>query len=92
VFEFLDLVHAASIFPWPLQSVQSLLIRAAVEITPFWVREILDLGPPFGLSPLEPTVVWGLGRLADQYVIPWSPPAEACRRLGLTTAALHGER
>jgi uncharacterized protein (DUF2236 family) len=68
---------------------QSLLIRAAVEITPAWVRKRLGLGPDYGLRLLEPALVRSLGKLSDNVVLPSSPPAEACRRLGLPQSCLY---
>jgi uncharacterized protein (DUF2236 family) len=88
VFEFLDIIQRTSIFPPPLGWVQSLLIRAAVEITPASVRKILGLGAPHGLRPFEPGLVRALGVLSDYVVLPSSPPAEACRRLGLPLSCL----
>ena len=89
VFEFLDLLGRTTIFPWPLAGMQAMLLRAAVEITPRSVREILGLGANYGLRPLEPAFTRTLGRLADYVVLPSSPPAEACRRVGLPVSCLH---
>lgn len=83
VFEFLDILHATPIFPRPLRGIQSMLIRAAVEITPAWVREILGLGPRYGLRAWEHRVVRGLGKMSDRMLLASSPPAEGCKRLGL---------
>jgi hypothetical protein len=66
------------------------LIRAAVEITPGWARKILGLDASYGLRSLEPAMVRSLGKLSDQVVLPSSPPAEACRRLGLPLSSLYG--
>jgi len=88
VFEFLDIVQRTPIFPWPLGGMQSLLIRAAVEITPTWVREILGLDAQYGLGRFEPALISGLGMLSELTVLPSSPPAEACRRVGLPTSCL----
>jgi uncharacterized protein (DUF2236 family) len=90
VFEFLDIIQRAPIAPWPMRWMQSLLIRAAVEIVPRWARTILGLDASCGLRPLEPTVASTLGKLADRVVLPSSPPAAACRRLGLPLSCLHG--
>lgn len=90
VFEFLEIVQRAPIFPPPLRPLQRLLIRAAVEITPPAVRETLGLGPRFGLRRGERRVVGALGRLAARIVLPFTPAAQACRRLGLPTSILRG--
>ena len=65
-----------------------MLIRAAVEITPGWVREILGLDAREGSRRFERGVIRGLGRLGNQIVLPSSPPADACRRLGVPLAQL----
>jgi uncharacterized protein (DUF2236 family) len=88
VFEFLDILHATSIFPRPLRAIQSMLIRAAVEITPAWAREILGLDARYGLASWEHAIVRGLGRASDRVLLASSPPAEACRRLGLSSKYL----
>jgi uncharacterized protein (DUF2236 family) len=88
VFEFLDLMQRTSIFPWPLQSVQLMLLRAAVEITPPWVREILGLDANYGLRPWEARLIRTIATLSDRIVIPSTPAAQACRRLGLPVRTL----
>jgi hypothetical protein len=65
-----------------------MLIRASVEITPGWAREILGLDARFGLRRFERGVIGVLGRLGDRVVPRTSPPAEACRRLGVTVSQL----
>ena len=91
VFEFLEILHRTPIFPGPLRPIQSMLIRAAVEITPAWVREILGLDARYGSRRLEPTLIRGLGRLGNQIVPPSSPPADACRRLGIPVENLRSQ-
>jgi uncharacterized protein (DUF2236 family) len=92
VFEFLEILQRTPIFPGPLRPLQSMLIRAAVEVTPRWTREILGLDARYGLRRFEPSLIRGLSRLGDQIVAPASPPAEACRRLGVPVARLRGWR
>ncbi|HEY8493605.1 MAG TPA: oxygenase MpaB family protein [Myxococcota bacterium] len=88
IFEFLDILGRTPIFPRPLRGLQALLIRAAVEITPDWVREILGLDATCGLRAGEERRVAALGRLADRVILPSSPPAQACRRVGVSTRQL----
>jgi uncharacterized protein (DUF2236 family) len=83
VFEFLEILHRTPIFPGPLRWIQAMLIRAAVEITPAWVRDILGLDARYGSRRFELAVIRGLGRLGNQIVLASSPPAEACRRVGI---------
>ena len=51
VFEFLSIMRNAPALPAALRPLQRLLVRAAVEITPPWVRETLGLDAAFGLRP-----------------------------------------
>lgn len=89
VFEFLAILERTPILPGPLARLQASLIRAAVDRTPVWARELLGLDEPrWELHPWERRAVRSLGRLADRFVIPGSPPAEACRRLGLSPGVL----
>jgi uncharacterized protein (DUF2236 family) len=88
VFEFLEILHRTAIFPGPLRPLQSMLIRAAVEITPRFAREILGLDARWGLRRFEPAAIRVLGRLGDRVVLRSSPPAEACRRLGVPLSRL----
>ena len=90
VFEFLEIMRRTPIFPRPLRSIQSMLIRAAVEITPSWIREILGLDSTYGLRSWEAGFIRVLGRLSDHIVIPSTPPAQACKRLGLSARTLVG--
>ncbi len=92
LFEFLDIMRAAPIVPWPLRSVQRLLIRAAVDLTPGWVRERLGLDDRFGLRPWQQPLVRLLGALADRVVLPFSPAVQSCRRLGLPAGTLYRRR
>ena len=92
LFEFLEIMRAAPIVPWPLRPVQRLLIRAAVELTPGWVRERLGLDDRFGLRPWQRPLVGWLGGLADRIVLPFSPAVQSCRRLGLPAGSLYRRR
>lgn len=92
VFEFLDIVSTAPILPAPLRGFQRMLVRAAVEITPAWLREILDLGSDWRLGPWEAKLVRLAGRAADRIVVPQGPAAQACRRMGLPANYLYARR
>lgn len=92
LFEFLAIMRAAPIAPWPLRPVQWLLIRAAVDLTPAWVRERLGLGERFGLRRWQRPLVRLLGALADRVVLPFSPAVQSCRRLGLPADTLYRRR
>jgi uncharacterized protein (DUF2236 family) len=92
LFEFLEIMRAAPIAPWPLRPVQGLLIRAAVDLTPGWVRERLGLGHRFGLRRWQRPLVRLLGALADRVVLPFSPAVQSCRRLGPPAGTLYRRR
>lgn len=89
VFEFLDIMRRAPVFPLPLRPVQRLLIGAAVEITPDWVRERLGLTAAYGLNAVERRMVCWAGSAADRVVLCHSPAVQACRRLGLPEEYLY---
>lgn len=80
VFEFLDIVRKAPLTP--LRGIQRLIVRAAVEITPAWARDILDLGPELGLRTGHETLLRTMGAVSDRIALD-APPAQACVRLGL---------
>jgi len=83
VFEFLQIMRRADVLPLPLRPVQSLLLRAAVEITPDPVRIILGLDRRYGLRPWEAPVARHFGGMADRLVVRSSPAVQACRRMQL---------
>jgi uncharacterized protein (DUF2236 family) len=87
IFEFLQIVRAAPVLP--LRRLHHPMIRAAVEITPPWAREILGLGPRFGLRRGEETLLRAMGAVADRWTIEDAPPALSCRRLGLPANHLY---
>lgn len=92
VFEFLAIMNSAPIVPALLRPAQRLLIRAAVELVPGWVRERLGLGEGFGLRSWERPLVRLAGALADRIVLRSSPAVQSCRRLGLPDSYLYRRR
>ncbi|MDP9015058.1 MAG: oxygenase MpaB family protein [Pseudomonadota bacterium] len=89
VFEFLRIMRETQGFPNPLRWMQPMLVRAAVELIPGWIRERLGLTASHGLRPGERLMVRLAGALADRIILPDSPPSQACRRLGLPKAFLY---
>ncbi|HEV7258523.1 MAG TPA: oxygenase MpaB family protein [Bosea sp. (in: a-proteobacteria)] len=83
IFEFLDIMNTAPIFPAPLRPFQRMLVRAAVSTTPGWLRERLGLGAGFGIRRGETPILRLAGQLADRLMLRSSPAVQACRRLGL---------
>jgi uncharacterized protein (DUF2236 family) len=81
VFDFLEIVRNAQILP--SRALQRLMVRAAVDLQPPWVRNILGLDTRYGLRPGGATALRALGAASDRIVLESAPPARACRRLGL---------
>jgi uncharacterized protein (DUF2236 family) len=89
VFEFLQIMRATAGFPKPLCWMQGMLVRAAVEIVPDWIRERLGLTHHYGLRPTERWVVELAGALSDRVILSESPATQSCIRLGLPTMHLY---
>jgi uncharacterized protein (DUF2236 family) len=89
IFEFLQVMHTTPGFPRPLCWMQAMLVRAAVDIIPEWIRECLGLTHQYGLRPAERWIVELAGRLSDRVMLSGSPAAQSCLRLGLPTAHLY---
>ena len=89
IFEFLDIMRNAPAFPTPLRPLQRLLVRAAVDMTPDWARDILGLTARHGLRRGELALVRWAGRMSDRLMLPSSPAVQACRRLGLPADYLY---
>ena len=88
VFEFLAIMRSAPILPLPLRPVQHLLVRAALDQTPYWLRTILGLNGD-GLRAWELAVVRGAGELADRLIVETNPAVQACRRMRLPVDYLY---
>ena len=89
VLEFLDVMRRAPAFPTPLRPLQWMLIRAAVDMTPDWARDLLGLSANQGLYAWERPLVRLAGRLADRLMLPSSPAVQSCLRLGLPADYLY---
>jgi uncharacterized protein (DUF2236 family) len=89
VLEVLDIMRATPAFPRPLLGLQHVLVRAAVDLIPGWIRACLGLTSKHGLSPHEKPLVKLAGAMADRIVLSASPAAQACIRLGLPIAHLY---
>lgn len=92
VFEFLRIMKTAPALPQPLQLSQHSFVRAAVDITPPAVRQVLGLTPRYGLRPFEGRVVRRMGRRADRLKLRSGPAVQACLRLGLRADYLYRSR
>ena len=89
VFDFLEIIDSAPIFPRPLQRCQQTLIRAAVTITPTVVRDRLGLDERWDLSARERRWLGRAGRWSDRLFLASAPPAQACQRMGLPANYLY---
>ena len=83
VFEFLEIMKRAPILPAPARPAQKMLLKAAVEILPPWMRERLGLEERWRLIAWERALVRAMARASDRLVLPSSPAVQSCRRLGL---------
>ena len=88
LFEFLAIMRSAPILPLPLRPLQSLLIRAAIDLTPPWLRTIVGF-TDHGLNALEAGVVRQIGAFADRLVLETNPAVQACRRMRLSANYLY---
>jgi uncharacterized protein (DUF2236 family) len=88
VFEFLAIMRSASIVPLLLRPAQRLLVRAAVDLTPPWLRTKLSLNG-HGLHTWEAEVVRQTGAFADRLVLESNPAVQACRRMRLPADYLY---
>jgi uncharacterized protein (DUF2236 family) len=91
VLEFLAIMRSAPILPLLLRPTQHLLVRAAVDLTPRWVRTILGLNG-HGLRAWEAEVVRQAGAFADRLVLESNPVVQACRRMHLPADYLYVDR
>lgn len=89
VFDFLDIMRNVKALPTPANLAQGLLVRAAVEITPLQARAALGLDAGYALRPFESALVRRIARRADRLILPSSPAAQACTRLGLPADFLY---
>ena len=83
VFDFLDIMRATPLIPGPARPLQSLLIRAAVDLVPPEVARVVGLKPLHGLSSWQRTLIRTAARAADRLPLRDAPPAQACLRMGL---------
>ena len=89
IFEFLRIMGETAAFPRPLRWMQPMLLRAAVELIPEWLRVALGLSERYGLRGHERRLTKWIGACADRIVLPSSPAVQSCVRLGLPTTYLY---
>jgi uncharacterized protein (DUF2236 family) len=88
VFEFLRIVKRAPLLPFPARPLQGLAVRAAVELTPAWARDVLGLAQRFNLPLGGGSLLRALGAASERIVLD-APPAQACARMGLARDYLY---
>ncbi len=88
IFEFLDIMREAPVFPARLGPAQRMLVRAAVDLVPPGIRRKLGLDHA-GLRVGEGALVKLAGCLADHVVLEASPAVQACQRMGLPADYLY---
>jgi len=89
IFQFLQIMRESAAFPRPLRWMQPILVRAAVDIVPDWIRQQLGLTAHYGLRPRERWLVRLAGNLANRIVTAESPATQSCLRLGLPVTYLY---
>jgi uncharacterized protein (DUF2236 family) len=89
IFEFLKIMRDTKTFPNPLRWIQPILLRAAVDLIPEWVRERLGLTEFYGSRAHERRLSHWAGAVADRIVLPASPAVQACLRLALPSNYLY---
>lgn len=92
VTEFLDIFQSGPGALGLPQSVRRAMARGAVSILPPLVRQRLELGDAYDLPPFSARLLRVLGAAAERIPIPSAPPAQACRRLGLSADFLYRSR
>jgi uncharacterized protein (DUF2236 family) len=89
LFEFLDIMRKAPVLPPLFRPAQPVFVRAAVSLTPAWVRQTLELPDAFCLKSWQAPLVKQAGHAADRIVLTSSPPVRSCLRLGLPADFLY---
>jgi len=89
IFEFLRIMRDTVALPRPFHWIQPMLVRAAVELIPGWIRARLGLSESYGLHQHERWLTKLIGASSDRIVLPASPAVQSCLRLGLPMTYLY---
>lgn len=87
--EFLDIMRRAPVLPSPLDRMQGMLVKAAIELVPASLRMRLELMERESLRPWQRHAVRQLGILSDRILLRSTPAVQACRRMGLPNDYLY---
>lgn len=86
--EFLGLMRYAPVLPRPLQPLQRLMVRGAVDLVPMRLRARLELGPRDGVRGPGAALLRALGTVAERIELPSAPSVRARQRLGFNCHAI----
>jgi uncharacterized protein (DUF2236 family) len=89
IIQCLQIIRETPAFPGPLRWMQSVLVRAAVEMIPDPIRRRLGLTPQYGLRPGERSIVKLAGSVSNRIILSESPAVQSCLRLGLPVTHLY---
>jgi uncharacterized protein (DUF2236 family) len=89
IFEFLEIMAQVPLMPTLARPVQRVLLKAAVDILPVWVRDRIGLCSEWSLSSTERVFVRALALAGDRLILRTSPAIQSCRRLGLPDTYLY---
>jgi uncharacterized protein (DUF2236 family) len=89
VFQFLEIMREATTFPRPFLWLQPMLVRAAVDVVPDWIRQLVGLTETHGLRYRERWLVKQAGDFSDRIIPLKSPATQSCIRLGLPATYLY---
>ena len=90
VFRFLQIMRDTPAFPKPFEWMQPIMVRAAVDIVPGSIRDVLGLDESYGLRPRHRWLVKTAATTANRIVLKESPAAQSCLRLGFPVTYLYG--
>jgi uncharacterized protein (DUF2236 family) len=89
IFDFLEIMGQAPILPALARPLQQVLLKAAVDILPDWVRERLGLDSRWSLNMVERALVRTMAGASERLILPSFPAIQSCRRLGLPETYLY---
>ena len=89
VFQFLEIMCETTAFPRPFLWLQPMLVRAAVDLVPDWIRQLLGLTENHGLRHRERWLVRLAGDFSNRIIPLESPATQSCLRLGLPATHLY---